>query len=367
MLALVAACILAVTPGARAGETFDTADVQAQLDQIQARAAQIKPAAPTDAAPTIAPPPPSDAPVDFKFNPEDVKGKDAVVLSVCGLSFGEIGIGEFQLDTILWYFHRLFPDKKIDAQTLRKIVKAVDAVTPRSVKLGVSPLGDADNYLESTLREQFSAAKKNYLVVPLPWTRNSQKSDAAIADFKAWMAQVYDAAQKNGKPVYVVCHSWGTLLTFETLESLSQEGSPIRVEKLVTLGSPLVPSQWWVKLFVKLEEHFQGLQENVVKPANVKVWFNFWAQRDPFSNSIPVADGGNVRVDAAADSLAQMITRALFSPVLAIEDLAAKDWFALHSIGSWHGSYMWGYHQNFPSIGQKADIEVFGPDILPKL
>jgi hypothetical protein len=154
---------------------------------------------------------------------------------------------------------------------------------------------------------------------------------------------------------------------YEALETLAKEGSPVRVDKFVTLGSPLVPSPWWVKLFVKLEADSQGLERKVVKPANVKTWLNFWAKHDKFSNSIPAADGGDFRVDAAADPLTHKISRALFSPVLPVRKLAAKDLAALHSLSLWHWSYLAGYHKFFPSIGQQVDIDVFDPEILPKL
>jgi pimeloyl-ACP methyl ester carboxylesterase len=366
VLAFVIVFGLSLSPLARAADFLESSDVE-ELGQIKARASEFKPApAPVESV-QLGTPVQADAPVDFKFNPEDVKGKDVVVLSVCGLNFGSIGIGGFQVDMLLWYYHRLFPNKPIPVKLQNDIVQAVHALSAPVDKLQGNSFGSADNYLEDALRGQLSGAGKKYLVVPMPWTRNPQKSDAAVADFKAWTAQVYAAAQKNGKPVYVVAHSWGTLLALETLEGLSKEGSPVHVEKLVTLGSPLVPSQWWVKLFVRLEEHFQGMEQKVSKPANVKTWINFWAKRDQFSNSIPLADGGNCRVDAPADPLAEMIQRALFNPLSAIKKLAAKDWLALNSIDSWHGSYMFGYHQFFPSIKQTADIEVFGPDILPKL
>ncbi len=355
-----------MSQGAWAGEFLDTPEIQEQLAQIHARAAQIKPAVPAESV-QWAVLRAADSPVNFKFNPDDVKGNDVVVLSVCGLNFRAIGVGGFQVDMVVWLYHRLFPDKRLDAKTVYKISQAVQALSAHGGTPDVFVLDRPDDYLETILRDKLAGAGKKVLVVPMPWTRNPQKSEAAIADFKVWMARVYEAARKNGKPVYVVAHSWGSLLMYETLEGLAKEGSPIRVDKFVTLGSPLVPSQWWVKLFVKIEEHFQGLEQSVVKPVNVCTWLNFWAQRDRFSNSIPAADGGNFRVDAPADSFARMIFRALFSPVFAIEELAAKDWSALNSIGPWHEAYMFDYHQFFPSIGRRADIEVFGRDILPKL
>jgi len=366
ILAFVTVWALGLSPVAWAGEFLDTPEVQEQLAQIHARAAQIHPALPAESVQSAVSRAP-DSPVNFRFNPDDVKGKEAVVLSVCGVNFGAIGVGGFQADMLFWLYHRIFPDKKVDGKTARQIFQAVQALSAQDGTPDMSDLERPDDYLENVLRDQLSGAGKKVLVVPMPWTRNPQKSDAAIADFKAWLALVYDAAQKNGKPVYVVAHSWGTLLMYEALEGLAKDGSPIRVDKFVTMGSPLVPSQWWVKLFVKLEEHFQGMEQKVVKPANVKTWVNFWAKRDAFSNSIPAADGGNFRVDAPADVFAEIIVRALFKPIWAIQKLAAKDWTALNSIGSWHAAYMFGYHKSFPSIKQQADIDVFGPEILPKL
>jgi pimeloyl-ACP methyl ester carboxylesterase len=369
VLAFVAVWALGMGLGARAGEWLDTPEVQDQLNQIRvnARAAQFKTAVPLQSGQVAVPPVP-DSPVDFKFNPDDVKGKDVVVISVCGIRFNELGVRGFELSMLVWYWHRLFPGKEVDAPTLGRMVQALGPDAGDSgASAAKAPLHYPDDYVETTLRQQFSATGKNYLVVPLPWTRNPQKSKAAIADFKVWLAQICDAAQKNGKPVYVVAHSWGSLLVYETLEDLAKSGSPVRVDKFVTLGSPLVPSRWLLKLFVELEEHYQDLEKNVAKPANVKTWINFWAQHDWFSNRIAAADGGDFRVDAAADSLARMIDRVLFSPEAALVKLAVKDLAELNNLDSWHFSYMYGYHQSFPSISRQADIDVLGPDILPEL
>jgi hypothetical protein len=373
VLPFAAALVLGMSPRASAAE-FVGPDVQARLEEISAGAARIKPAAPAEAASSAVPSVP-ETPVDFRFNPRDVKGKDAVVLSVCGLNFGAIGARGFYVSTALWYYHKLFPDRKVDEQTSREISHSVQAVGAASGTPDVSTLiGSRGDHLEGYLRKELAGRGKNYLVVSLPWTRNPQKSDPAIADFKIWLTEVYNAAHRNGAPVYVVAHSWGTLLIYEALDGLAKEGSPVHVDKFITMGSPLVPSPWWVKRFVKTEEHSQKLElQEVAKPANVKTWFNYWAKRDEFSNSIPAADGGNFQVDIPADPLeAKMMYEILKNPGLSKtshETRAAieKDLASLHSLISWHLSYMSGYHKSFPSIGGHLDVDVFGPEILPKL
>jgi pimeloyl-ACP methyl ester carboxylesterase len=360
LLALAIIWALGMSRGASAADFLATPDVRDQLDQIEARAAEIKPAVP--AAPAAQ----QDAPVDFQFDPEAVKDKDAVVLSVCGLDFGKIDISAFQEDMLLWYYHRLHPGRSIDEQTQRKIVEAVQALRTPADLFQKFASGTPGDYLGPFLRSRFSGAGKNYLVVSLPWTRDPQKSDTAITDLRTWMAQVYAAAQKNGKPVYVVAHSWGTLLALEALESLAQDGSPVRVEKFVTLGSPMTPNPGLLKLLLRLEKTFQGMKGQVAKPANVGTWLNFWAQRDLFSSSIPAADGGNFRVDAAADPLVRQISSSLLcGPQDVTVAMVAKDWSSLNDMSAWHESYMDGFHHFFPSIRQQVDIEVFGPDILP--
>jgi hypothetical protein len=346
---------LGMISGARAAEFIVTPEIQAQLEQIRAGEAQIRPAAPSTAARPKAPPVP-DFPVNFQFNPEEVKGKDAVVLSVSGLNFDAIGVRGFQVSTVLWYYHRFFSGQKVDGQTASQIDRDAQDISVDA--------GEPEGIFDDALRAQLSGAGKKFLVVPMPWTHNPQKSAAAIVDFKIWLAQVSEAARRHGKPVYVIAHSWGTLLIYDALEELAKEGSPVRVDKFVTMGSPLAPSPWWVKRFVKTEEHYQRLeQQKIVKPANVKTWINFWAKRDQFSNSIAAADGGNFQVDAPADALASSILWK--DPVF--NKSAAKDWAELNSITSWHRAYTDGYHEFFPSIGRRIDIDVFGPEILPKL
>jgi hypothetical protein len=365
ILALVIVWALGMSRGASAAEFLDTPDIRDQLDRIDARAAEIKPAVPAQPA-AVAAPAHEDAPVDFQFDPEAVKDKDAVVLSVCGLDFGKIDIGAFQEDMLLWYYHRLHPNRPIDAQTQRLIIQAVQAISAPSDLFQKFASGTQGDYMGPILRSRFSGAGKNYLVVPLPWTRDPQKSEQAISDLRTWMPQVYDAAQKNGKPVYVVAHSWGTLLALEALEALAQDGLPVRVDKFVTLGSPLTPSPGLLKVLLRLEKTFRGMNGQVAKPANVRTWLNFWAKRDLFSSSIPAADGGNFRVDAPADPLVKEIPASLLRGSQDVTvAMVAKDLSALDDISAWHGSYMDGFHHFFPSIRQQVDIDVFGPDILP--
>jgi pimeloyl-ACP methyl ester carboxylesterase len=371
-IVLFSAAIMAMglSPAARAQgfpgvtDILISPDVSLQLGQLITSASQIKPAA---IAKSMLPKPPSipDAPVNFKFNSGSVKDKDAVVLSVCGLSNSD-----FWLDMASLLYYRIFPDNKTGAAAAPEQKPAVFQTPATNAGAPDGPSFDTPNdYLEISLRDRLSEAGKKYLVVPMPWTRNPQKSAEAIADFKLWLVQVCDAAHKNGKPVYVVAHSWGALLVYEAMAGLAKEGSPIRVDKFVTLGSPL--GQWWLKYLAEIVN--QGWDQTVSMPANVNTWYNYWAKRDRFSASIPFANGGNFQVDAPADSIQTMLlakiaqnvnlTKACHDTRMAVE----KDLAALYDTSAWHASYLYDYDKFFPSIGERLKISVFSPKILPRL
>ena len=90
-------------------------------------------------------------------------------------------------------------------------------------------------------------------------------TDAAEAQIQAWLPQVYAATSVNKKPLYVFCHSWGSVLMHHVLTALAAKGSPVRVDGFITMGSPLVPSDGLIKLFDGMELPAQDFGSQATK------------------------------------------------------------------------------------------------------
>ncbi|NNN05794.1 MAG: hypothetical protein HKL90_07820 [Elusimicrobia bacterium] len=286
------------------------------------------------------------APVSFNFNPQDVPRYDAVVVTVCGLDFAELK--QAILD-------RLF---KNDA---RKMAAAAPRLN--KIRLGSSVPSKTNNaYLEDALTGMLATAGKHYLVVPLLWDRNVEQTAAAEAHFMAWLPRIYAATAAAHKPLYVVGHSWGTVMLHHVLVDLAARGSPVRVDKFITLGSPLVPSDALIKLFDGLELPPQDYGAQSAKPANVSTWINFWGARDIFSNAINTADA-DYRVDDAANADSALLYLAILDPKRDAQ--AAANLVTLDDFSLWHASYYAGYDQYFPAIQSRLDLDIPDTTVTP--
>jgi len=287
-----------------------------------------------------------DAPVFFDFKPQDVPKYDAVVVTVAGMNMDDA-------------------KKAVIDRILGKLTAGLDAAAVKAEDATFSDTGFSklpNSYLEDSLTGMLANAGKHYMVVPLRWTRNPEHTAAAEAQIQGWLSQVYAAAQANHKPVYAYSHSWGTVIMRHVLVNLAAQGSPVHIEKMITIGSPLIPSNWIIKEFERMELPAQDFGEQVSKPANVGLWTNFWAKRDVISHVIPAADV-NYRVDGGADRDQALLEDARWDPLHTIA--AEKDLKALKSHGDWHSSYIIGFHKFFRTIDSQLDLDVPNADIVP--
>jgi len=333
-------------------------------------------------------------PVEFGFDPADVENADAVVVSIRGLQFAKLPsdlpsllmyLGHNELSVIarspansrggvsrggaaMLKDMRLRPDYKPFPPAARSrggrssvASELVDIFTGTDRHMGVT-------YLEDSLNSGREQHGKNFVVIPLRWSTDPNDSRASINNFKLWMSEAYACARKYHKPFYVVSHSWGTVLAYQTLTELAAEGSPVHADLLMTLGSPIVPSAWWSRVFVNGEHFYNYMSAEVAKPDNVSHWVNIWALYDPISNEIPQADV-NLRVDSRADELSELLQKAISNAAWNFSDPAPAlyDLVMLESVGRWHASYFEDYHHYFNSIGRDMDSVIFVPDVLSRL
>lgn len=295
-------------------------------------------------------------------------GKDPVVITVPGLKFGEIGWGSLEIRNILRVFEFFFRNKEI---TEADIVSGIVGFSPRYFfpdPDAVAPVRDVrleDNYLEQKLKEIPGYENHDVIVIPFAWSRDPGDSKAVIPQLQARITEVCDAYKASGRPVYILAHSWGSMLAHTALHRAAAARPDLRVDKLITAGSPLVPGNAVVKMFVNLETKKEGLEKVVRKPAIVRVWRNFWAARDAYSNAIPAADSNYM-----ADETVENVEPTLIDIILHKKPLrkeARKDLFKIRDIKAWHSAYFFDYQASLKSIEKEISVEVFRPALAPQV
>lgn len=299
-------------------------------------------------------------------------GLDPVVITIPGLKFGEIGWGSLELRNILRLISFFTRNKEI---TEADIVNGVVAFSPRYFFADQDEDGaefDAaagakleDNYLEQKLKEIPGYADHNVIVIPFAWSRDPGDTKQTLPRLQARITEVYDSFKDSGRPVYILAHSWGSVLAHTALHRVARERPDVRIDKLITAGSPLVPANFVVKLFIKLEVKKEKLEKRVSKPAIVKTWRNFWALRDAYSNAIPAADT-NFQADETVENVEPtLIQLILHSKPLKKE--ARKDLFKIRNIKAWHSAYFFDYKATLKSIEKEIFVPVFQPALAPQV
>jgi pimeloyl-ACP methyl ester carboxylesterase len=172
-----------------------------------------------------------------------------------------------------------------------------------------------------------------------------------------------DDERTKGRPLYIVAHSWGTVLIHDALLRLDRKGETIEVRRLVTLGSPLVPHRLFVRLFKDFHDLANRLQRRITRPAGVREWVNLWAQWDPYSNAIAAADR-NIQVDLQAQPYAARIKTMI--PTSG-KDAVERDLHALRNAGDWHESYRRGFRAVLGTIGENVSWDILQQNLLEVL
>lgn len=312
-------------------------------------------AAPCAAAAVPAPEPSAPAPLAVKR---------PVVISIVGVDFAEIGLGKLELA----YFRKIIDHFKPGKDLDENLFSAGIAGVGKDIAMHEAYLQQAggrlpDDYLDARLAEVLPGGK--YELVPLRWSRDPDESAATLPLIEAEIKRVFAAAKAEGRPVYLVAHSWGTVLAHTALHRLAVSSPEVRVDKLITLGSPLVPGHWWLELFLKLEINAGQLQQYVAKPPNTGWWVNLWARNDFFSNEIKAADSNLLEDDWTLKLEARVKRAAELDHSL--RDEALRDLFFLKSLRSWHFAYIYDFRIYLRTIEENHEKSIFGPVISGEL
>lgn len=297
------------------------------------------PAAPEPSEEQLSPGPDREpARPDFSFDPAEIAAHRAVLVTINGMSAKSFLPGPFrdkELEPFLEDSGGLFGG-------------------------GVSLHDIDDPYVEEAFKA--ALAPKDYLVLAFPWTRNPLRSSAALNDFRYWLGQVYEAARQAGKPVDLVAHSWGCLLSYTLLKGLQDEGSPVKIDNYMTLGAPFHPKPLWLSRLVSLAVRSQGLTSSTAPLNNVKKWINVYADRDIISNMETSGPGANIRVDERIDPIEAELRRQFGGPA---GDQARKDLDALNNDSAWHHAPLFGIHLYLGSIDKRVDLDIMRDYIAP--
>ncbi|MDD5209475.1 MAG: hypothetical protein PHV36_08815 [Elusimicrobiales bacterium] len=336
---LILLAVPAILPSSLfAAAAFDSLSISAPFSRLSSRLPEAAPA-PVPAAPASA--------------------KKAVVISIVGVEFTQIGIGKLDLDYFKKIIEHFMPGKEPDGDLFSAGISRIGEEEAMSAQYRRFP----DDYLDGRLAQVLPG--ESYEVVPVRWSRDPDESEAAVPILEDAIKKVFKAARAEDRPVYLVAHSWGTILAHTVLKKLAVSDPEIHIDKFITMGSPLVPGYWWLDIFMKAQINSGQLQSYVSKPANTGYWVNLWARKDIFSNEIDAADK-NVQTDGWTARMEEHIRYAAETDPSLWDD-AKRDLFFLYNLKTWHFAYIYDFHLFFRSLKKDYEKLIFEPAISAEL
>lgn len=303
--------------------------------------------------------------IDTEIPREIEKNVNPVIITVAGLNFGELGWGAFELKNLKKLLSIVFHKKSVNIDSLEdEFYKEYAEYFEGEYSLfPPSMYRLPDNYLEQKIKE-LSFYNSDIIIIPFSWSRDPDDTEKVIPVFENKLKEVYKN-YGDKRPIFIIAHSWGSVLMHETLNRLSKDAPEVKIDKMITMASPLVPSNFFVKLFMKLEISTQDLLKYVEHPKNLKYWVNIWAERDISSNSIPVADQ-NIQIDEDVEKLEPKLLDIILHNK-ELRPIAKKDLLKLRDIRAWHISYILDYKTYLESLNKTIEVKVFMPVIAPQL
>ncbi len=300
-----------------------------------------------------------------------------LVITVPGLKFETINWGKLSYEIFSELAGQWFPGLRKNPQGSRNaeaeaVVRAAYAkyneqLEPMKEAAELLPALEAtraepDNYLETSLAQAPSCS--GLTVVPFAWSRNPADTAATVKKFVPQLIQAYDSNRGAARPVYLLTHSWGSVIMHEVLTQVAIQRPDIKVDKFFSLGSPLVPGNFMIKIFNDVQYNTAGLNKNIRKPANVRYWRNVWAAHDFFSNAVTAADV-NVQADASVGLPENELAKFLLHSWHVIE--AKTDLLTLFNIRNWHACYYRDYEAYLKTLDRHIHLTVFNPEVVTPL
>lgn len=170
------------------------------------------------------------------------------------------------------------------ASNIKGWVVVIDGITPVSTFISSWsgwPSGPS-MYLYDAINQDWRNAieKVKGILVPFSWSGDAlHDTDKSVQELYLKLKQL----NQKDVPVVILAHSWGTVLAFKTLSLHSD----IRVDKLITMGSPIssvtAPLKKWTKGQLSPANASR-------KPSNLNVWHNYFTACDLIAGGIGPAN-----------------------------------------------------------------------------
>ena len=141
---------------------------------------------------------------------------------------------------------------------------------------------DYTAYLFEAIDSQWSEliTEKIGQIMSYSWSRNIYDTEETVTELSQILKPLSKASRDAGKPFVIIAHSWGTVLSYMALS----RDDEIIVDNFITLGSPLNAQLPVVK------ETVDSYLDSLEALPNIKQWCNYWADCDPISGAIPIAN-----------------------------------------------------------------------------
>jgi hypothetical protein len=166
-------------------------------------------------------------------------------------------------------------DKEREAAE-QQLLDEINAAEKRALaSRTVLPSGPAPD--DTQIRDEYAAAR-GYVG---PIVRYEFLSPAERGRIQQRLREALDWSAKNADRTFVIAHSLGSVIAFDTLHAWEAGTPPARVALLTTMGSPLA------------KRIFTGhLGRPTRRPGNADAWVNFYSPADPISSALadPYAD-----------------------------------------------------------------------------
>lgn len=151
------------------------------------------------------------------------------------------------------------------------------------------------------------------------WSGAPRESREAVDQLSSSIRTLDAEAKESGRPFVIVSHSWGTVLTAETLWEMADNGEDVNVDQLVTMGSPLGGPFYGVMIDSVIPD--SRFREKPQRARSIRKWYNYYSKRDPISHRLGLADADINIDDQVPDGYAKYIK---FNPA---------------SVFDWHSAY----------------------------
>ena len=304
----------------------------------------------------------------------DGNGKPPVIITVPGLSFDEIGPGILEISTLKKIWHFFFPHKRdaVNNETLAAEVQKfneeyfmlqegeqIPELDTRIVSVDV-------HYLEDSMKSLPDFEARGLTVEPFEWSRDPDESEKYVKKLISHIAAVEKKYRGTGRPICLISHSWGTMLAHTALHRMPEMRSKVKIDRWITMGSPLMPGNAIVKIYSKLKVKQEDFEKTVSKPASVKgKWINIWAKHDIISNIIKAADS-NYQIDLAVADVDKEVVQYAKDHILSFFT-TRRDLFKLRTTTIWHAVYMYDYDEYIKCLNRQVTVKVFEPLVDPSV